>query len=200
MTPQKPGTQALSPEDLIALFEQKGALLAGHFRLSSGLHSDRYLQCAKILQYPDIAERIGSAMAQEFSDAKPECVVGPAIVGIVIAQEVGRALCVRAIFAERESGSMTLRRGFAVEKGERVLVVEDVITTGGSVREVVDALGEMGAEVVGVGVIIDRSGGKARFDVPFRPLARLEVKTFNEDDCPLCRRSEPVCKPGSRIS
>jgi len=200
MTPQKPGTQALSPEDLIALFEQKGALFTGHFRLSSGLHSDRYLQCAKILQYPDIAERIGSAMAQEFSDAKPECVVGPAIGGIVIAQEVGRALGVRAIFAERESGSMTLRRGFAVEKGERVLVVEDVITTGGSVREVVDALGEMGAEVVGVGVIIDRSGGKADFDVPFRPLARLEVKTFNEDDCPLCRRGEPVCKPGSRIS
>jgi len=200
MTPQKPGTQALSQEDLIALFEQKGALLTGHFRLSSGLHSDRYLQCAKILQYPDIAERIGSAMAQEFSDAKPECVVGPAIGGIVIAQEVGRALGVRAIFAERESGSMTLRRGFAVEKGERVLVVEDVITTGGSVREIVDALGEMGAEVVGVGVIIDRSGGKADFDVPFRPLARLEVKTFNEEDCPLCRRGEPVCKPGSRIS
>jgi len=200
MTSQKPGTQALSPEDLIALFEQKGALFTGHFRLSSGLHSDRYLQCAKILQYPDIAERIGSAMAQEFSDAKPECVVGPAIGGIVIAQEVGRALGVRAIFAERESGSMTLRRGFAVEKGERVLVVEDVITTGGSVREVVDALGEMGAEVVGVGVIIDRSGGKARFDVPFKSLARLEVKTFNEDDCPLCQRGEPVCKPGSRIS
>lgn len=190
----------LSPKNLIDLFEQKGALLTGHFRLSSGLHSERYLQCAKILQYPDIAGRIGSAMAREFSDAGPECVVGPAIGGIVIAQEVARALGVRAIFAERESGSMTLRRGFAVEKGERVLVVEDVITTGGSAQEVVDALGQMGAEVVGVGAIIDRSGGKAEFGVPFKSLARLQVNTFTEDECPLCRRGEPVYRPGSRKS
>ena len=200
MTPQKPESETLSPEELIALFERKEALLTGHFRLSSGLHSERYLQCAKILQYPEIAGRIGAALAQEFSDARPECVVGPAIGGIVIAQEVGRALGVRAIFAERESGSMTLRRGFAVEKGERALVVEDVITTGGSAREVVDALGEMGAEVVGVGSIIDRSGGRAEFGVPFKSLARLEALAFTEAECPLCRRGEPVYKPGSRKS
>ncbi len=198
MTPQE--SRSLSPEELVDLFKQKDALLTGHFLLSSGLHSDKYLQCAKVLQYPDAAERIGAAIADKFSGEMPQCVVGPAIGGIVVAQEVGRALGVRAIFAERESGSMTLRRGFAVDKGERVLVVEDVITTGGSVREVIDALGALGADVIGVGAIIDRSDASAQFDVPFRSLARLDVKTYSADECPLCRRGEPAQKPGSRKS
>jgi orotate phosphoribosyltransferase len=126
--------------------------------------------------------------------------VGPAIGGIVVAQEVARALGVRAMFTERESGSMTLRRGFAVERGERVLVVEDITTTGGSVREVIDAVSGAGATVVGVGAIIDRSGGTVDFGVPFRPLARLRVTTFRKETCPLCRRGVPLHKPGSRTS
>jgi len=190
----------LSQEHVIGIFEEKGALLTGHFRLSSGLHSDKYLQCALVLQHPDVAERIGSAMAALFSDKKPEAVIGPAIGGIVIAQEVGRALGVRAMFSEREGDSMTLRRGFSVAKGERVLVVEDVITTGGSVQEAVDALVALGADVVGVGVIIDRSGDRATFSVPFKSLARLEVSAYTEEECPLCRSGEPIYKPGSRKS
>lgn len=198
MASKKPESSGLAPEELIEIFEQKGALLTGHFLLSSGLHSEKYLQCALVLQYPDNAGRIGSAIADLFANEKPGCVVGPAIGGIVIAQEVARALGVRAMFSEREAGSMTLRRGFSVDKGERVLVVEDVITTGGSAREAVDALGKMGANVVGVGAIIDRSGGRADFGVPFKPLARLEVKTFSEDECPLCRSGDVAYKPGSR--
>ena len=185
---------------MLKIFEDRGALLSGHFQLTSGLHSEKYLQCALVLQHPDVAQRIGSAMADLFVDEKPDCVVGPAIGGIVVAQEVARALGVRAMFSEREAGSMTLRRGFSVARGERVLVVEDVITTGGSVQEAVDALVGMGANVVGVAVIIDRSGGRAKFSVPFKSLARLEVKTYTEEQCPLCRRGEPTDKPGSRKS
>jgi orotate phosphoribosyltransferase len=196
----KDSKRTLSSDELLALFEQKGALLTGHFRLSSGLHSDKYLQCALILQYPDIAGRIGSAMAERFVDDRPDCVVGPAIGGIVVAQEVARALGVRALFTERESGTMTLRRGFSVKKGERVLVVEDITTTGGSVKEVVDALRRMGAIVVGIGAIIDRSGGAVMFDIPFRPLARLKVSSYTERECPLCKRGDPIYKPGSRAS
>jgi orotate phosphoribosyltransferase len=191
---------SFSPDELLDIFEQKGALLKGHFLLSSGLHSDKYLQCALVLQYPDLAERIGAAIADLFSGANPDCVVGPAIGGIVVAQEVARALGVRAMFAEREAGIMTLRRGFAVERDERVLVVEDIITTGGSVQELVDALNRMGANPVGIGVIIDRSSGRAQFDVPFKSLARLEVTTFEESECPLCRDGTPAYKPGSRAS
>ena len=190
----------LSQEEILRLFEEKDALLTGHFELSSGLHSEKYLQCALVLQHPDAAARIGSAMADLFADERPDCVVGPAIGGIVIAQEVGRALGVRAMFSEREGDSMTLRRGFSIAEGERVLVVEDVITTGGSVQEAVDALVAMGANVVGVGVIIDRSDGRASFSVPFKSLAKLEVNAYSENECPLCRSGESAYKPGSRKS
>ena len=193
-------SSGLSSDELLDIFEGKGALLTGHFRLSSGLHSDTYLQCALVLQYPDIAERIGTGIADLFSDTNPDCVVGPAIGGIVVAQEVARALGVRAVFAERESGVMTLRRGFSVGEGERVLIVEDVMTTGGSVQEVIDAMNRAGANVIGVGAIIDRSGGKATYDVPFKALARIEVSTFSETECPLCRQDIPLYKPGSRKS
>lgn len=187
-----------SPVKLIRIFQKTGALLNGHFLLSSGLHSDKYLQCARVLQYPEIAEKIGASIADKFRDDKPDCVIGPAIGGIVVAQEVGRALGVRTMFAERESGEMKLRRGFKVDKDERVLIVEDIITTGGSVKEVIEAVRGMGATVVGVGVIIDRSGGAAGFDVPFKPLAELGVEAFEEDDCPLCKKDIPLVKPGSR--
>jgi orotate phosphoribosyltransferase len=197
---RKPEASTLTPDEVLALFEEKGALLRGHFLLTSGLHSDAYLQCALVLQYPDIAERIGASIARLFADAEPDCVVSPAVGGIVIGQEVARSLGVRAMFTERESNTMTLRRGFSVAAGERVLVVEDITTTGGSVQEVVDAAARAGATVVGVGAIIDRSGGKARFNVPFKPLACLEVATFSEAECPLCRQGTPACKPGSRKS
>ena len=200
MSPKKTGGGKLSAAKLLEIFEQKGALLTGHFRLTSGRHSERYLQCAIVLQHPEIAQLIGSALAEKFSKTKPDCVVGPAIGGIVVAQEVARALGLRAMFTERESGKMTLRRGFAVERGERVLVAEDIITTGGSVQEVIDTVSQAGGDVVGVGVIIDRSGGKAKFKVPFKPLARLSVTTFREEACPLCRRGVPLYKPGSRKS
>ncbi len=190
----------LTQEEVLRLFEEKDALLTGHFRLSSGLHSEKYLQCALVLQHPDAAGRIGAAMAEMFSDAEPECVVGPAIGGIVIAQEVGRALGVRAMFSEREGDRMTLRRGFSIEEGERVLVVEDVITTGGSVQEAVDALVGLGADVVGVGVVVDRSGGRASFSVPFKSLMTMKSETFKEEDCPLCRSGDAVHRPGSRKS
>ena len=200
MSAKKAKPEKLTAAKLLEIFEQEGALLSGHFRLSSGRHSEKYLQCAIVLQHPEIARLIGSALAEKFSKTKPDCVVGPAIGGIVVAQEVARALGVRGMFTERESGTMTFRRGFAVQKGERVLVVEDIITTGGSVREVIDAVSRAGGDVVGVGVIIDRSGGKTKFEVPFKPLARLRVTTFREEACPLCRRGVPVYKPGSRKS
>ena len=194
------GSSSLPPMELLEIFKKREALLTGHFLLTSGLHSGMYLQCALALQHPEVAGRIGAAMAEMFSDAKPDCVVGPAIGGIVIAQEVGRALGVRAMFCEREGDSMTLRRGFSVAEGERALVVEDIITTGGSVQEAVDALVAMGADVVGVGVIIDRSGGGASFSVPFKSLMTMKIETFKEEECPLCRAGEPVYKPGSRKS
>lgn len=188
----------LTAEEVLDIFQRKGALLNGHFQLTSGLHSERYLQCALVLQYPDIAGRFGAGIARNFGKDAIDCVVGPAVGGIVIAHEVGRALGVRAIFTEREAGAMKLRRGFSVRPGERTLVVEDVTTTGGSVKEVISVLEQAGAVVVGVGAIIDRSGGGADFGRPFKPLAQLQVMTFAPDECPLCRNGVPLSKPGSR--
>lgn len=198
MPQRKSRVTKLTAKELLVLFEQEGALLTGHFHLSSGLHSEKYLQCAIILQRPDLSERIGAAIAAKFSRSKIDCVVGPAIGGIIVAHEVARALGVRAMFTERESDSMTLRRGFSIKKGERALVVEDITTTGRSVNEVIAALEALSAVVVGVGAVIDRSGGEARFSVPFKPLARLHVATFRPEACPLCRQGSPISKPGSR--
>ena len=180
------------------MFKECGALLQGHFLLSSGLHSDTYLQCAKVLQYPDKAELLGAGIAALFKDDKVGVVVGPAMGGVVIAQEVGRALKCRAVFTERENGVMALRRGFEIKKDERVLVVEDVVTTGGSAAEVAERLKAMGAHVVGVSAIIDRSGGGAAFCVPFRPLIAIKVETHKPESCPLCAQGTPAIKPGSK--
>lgn len=188
----------LPAKKVLELFEQKKALLSGHFLLTSGLHSEKYLQCALVLQYPDIAEQLGVAIASKFHRRKIDCVVGPAVGGIVIAHEVGRALGARVIFCEREGGSMRLRRGFSVRKDEQALVVEDITTTGGSVREVISVLEQAGASVAGVSAIIDRSGGGVEFGHPFKPLARLQVMTFPAEACPLCRQGMPLTKPGSR--
>jgi orotate phosphoribosyltransferase len=179
-------------------FRQTNALLEGHFLLSSGLHSPLYLQCALALQYPIDAARFGRAIAEQFLGAGIETVASPAIGGLVIGYAVAEALNVRFIWTERENGAMTLRRGFSVREGERILVVEDVITTGGSTRECMTALQERGAAVVGAASIIDRSGGAADVGVPRVALATLEVPSYKPEDCPLCASGSAAYKPGSR--
>jgi orotate phosphoribosyltransferase len=175
-----------------------GVLMEGHFLLSSGRHSGQYMQCARLLQYPQEAEQAGRALADLFRGDRVEVVVGPALGGVIIAHETARFLGVRCLFAERKDGVMQLRRGFSIEPGERVLVAEDVVTTGGSVREVIGLVESQGGKVVGVGSIIDRSGGASPFAVPFRSLFRLDIKSYAPGECPLCRAGIPAEKPGSR--
>ena len=176
-----------------------GALLDGHFRLTSGLHSPGYLQCALVLQYPREAERCGAMLADEVRSLGAQAVLSPALGGIVIGHEVARALGVRAIFAERQDGQLTLRRGFALSPGEKVLVVEDVVTTGGSTRETIDVARAAGAVVVAAGAIIDRSGGSQGLDVPFHALATVSLPTYQPESCPLCAAGSAAVKPGSRV-
>lgn len=185
-------------EEVLERFRRTGALLEGHFVLSSGLHSTEYLQCALVLQYPAEAEAFGRAIAEGFPRGQIESVVSPAIGGIVIGWEVARALGVRSIWTEREDGRMTLRRGFTVRPGESVLVVEDVVTTGGSTRETIEAMLAAGARVVGAASIIDRSGGRADVGVPRTALATLDVPSYAPASCALCAEGVPAVKPGSR--
>jgi orotate phosphoribosyltransferase len=189
---------AATAEDILDLFRRVGALLEGHFRLTSGLHSPGYLQCALVLQHPREAEACGAGIAERVRGLAPTVVLSPALGGIVIGHEVARALGVRAIFAERQDGTLTLRRGFSLDAADRVLVVEDVVTTGGSTRETIEAACAAGARVVGAAAIIDRSGGNQNLDVPFHALATVSLPTYQPDACPLCARGEPVVKPGSR--
>jgi orotate phosphoribosyltransferase len=185
-------------EEVIERFRRTGALLEGHFVLTSGLHSTEYLQCALVLQYPAEAESFGRAIAERFRGQNVETVVAPAIGGIIIGWEVARALGVRSIWTEREEGRMTLRRGFTVRPGEKVLVVEDVITTGGSTRETIEAMRAAGALVVGAASIIDRSGGRSDVGVPRVALATLDVPALAPAACPQCEAGVPAVKPGSR--
>ena len=185
-------------QEMLKIFRQTGTLQRGHFVLTSGLHSPQYFQCARVLQYPKYAEKLGQRIAEQFRNQRIDVVVAPAIGGIIVAHEVARALEVRAIFAEREEGNMRLRRGFSLSPGERVLVAEDVITTGGSVQEVLALVQEHEAEPVGVGVVVDRSGGTVDFGLPFYALMTLEVITYSPQECPLCQQGIPVTKPGSR--
>jgi orotate phosphoribosyltransferase len=189
---------AASADAILDRFRRAGALLEGHFRLTSGLHSPGYLQCALVLSHPADAEACGAAIAGRVKALNAQTVLSPALGGIVIGQEVGRALGIRAIFAERQDGSLTLRRGFALEKGEKVLVVEDVVTTGGSTRETIAVARAAGAEVVGAASIIDRSGGQQALDVPYISLATIALPTYEPASCPLCLAGQPVVKPGSR--
>ena len=188
----------MQTEEVIERFKATGALLDGHFVLSSGLHSPNYLQCALVLQVPEEAERFGRAIASHFRNDGIELVASPAIGGIVIGHEVARALGARFIWTERENGKMTLRRGFSVAGGERTLIVEDVVTTGGSTLETVTALQEVGANVVAAASIIDRSAGKADVGVRRIALATLEVPVVAAADCEQCRHGEPTTKLGSR--
>ncbi len=190
----------LSQQEIMRIFRETGALLSGHFLLSSGLHSPLYFQCALVFQHPEQGQRLGTELAAQVDAGSVDLVVSPAIGGIVVGQEVGRALGVRAIFAERQSGEMTLRRGFRIQQGERALVVEDVMTTGGSTEEVMRVVEAQGGQVVGVGVVVDRSGGTVGWKVPVKSLAKLEAVTYSPEDCPLCRDDVPLLKPGSRGS
>ena len=187
------------------IFEQTGAYLRGHFRLTSGLHSPGYLQCAKVLQYPAIAERLGAELAARLRTIMKEpadIVVAPAMGGLIIGHEVARALGVPFVFTERDPGTreMVLRRGFALQQGAKAVVIEDVITTGGSSREVVAIIRALGARAIATGSIMDRSGGAADVGVPRVALATLSVKTYGEGDCPMCAAGQSVTKPGSRPS
>src|SRR5687768_18031328 len=189
---------SLTSDTVLDVFRRLGALHEGHFRLTSGLHSPGYLQCALVLQYPREAEGLGAALAEQTSALRADVVLSPALGGIVIGQEVARALGVRAIFAERQEGTLTLRRGFSLAPGEKVLVVEDVVTTGGSTRETIEVARAAGAEVVGAASIIDRSGGHQQLDVPYIALASVALPTYDPAVCPLCRAGTPAVKPGSR--
>jgi orotate phosphoribosyltransferase len=187
-------------EDFLTLFKDRGALLEGHFLLSSGLHSPRYVQCARVLMDPALATRLGAALAEALRPAlpaPPSAVVAPALGGVLVAHEVARAFGVRGLFTERQDGTMTLRRGFALQPDEPVVVVEDAITTGGSTREVMDAVRALGARVIAVGSLIDRSGG-VDLGVPLRSLVRLDVATYPAGACPLCAAGSTAVKPGSR--
>lgn len=183
---------------LLSLLRDSGALLEGHFLLSSGLHSERYFQCARLLQHPDLAAEVGGHLAEACRSFDAQVVAAPALGGIIVAHEVGRALSRRAIFAERVEGTLTFRRGFSIEPGEGVLVVEDVVTTGRSTMETVEAVERCGGRVAGLGAIVDRSG-KLALPHPFRALLELPTPSFETGECPLCLAGEvPVTKPGSR--
>ncbi|MDR1621345.1 MAG: orotate phosphoribosyltransferase [Synergistaceae bacterium] len=198
----------MSLEQAMELFRRTGVMQEGHFKLTSGRHSDRYMQCARLFQYPAESAKVCTEIVEFFRDKNVDLVAGPAIGGIVMAYEAARILCtykagVRNIFAERENGVMTLRRGFQVEPGQRALVVEDVVTTGGSVKEVIELLHAQGVEVVGVGAVVDRSNGAVEFKaadskIPFHAFAALNVESWEPDACPLCRQGLPIVKPGSR--
>jgi orotate phosphoribosyltransferase len=189
----------MTDAEVLDLFRRSGALLEGHFKLSSGLHSDRYLQSALVLQYAECAVRLGHAIGDRTRHLQPTAVLSPALGGIVIGQEVGRALQVRALFAERQEGALALRRGFTLEPDDRVLIVEDVITSGGSTRETIAVAGAAGAQVVGAASIIDRGSDNSRLDVPLQSLVRMHVAAYEPASCPLCAQGLPVVKPGSRV-
>ena len=180
------------------ILSESGALLTGHFLLASGRHSDTYLQCAKVLQHPPLAEEVATALAGRIEVGEIHSVCGPALGGVVIAFELARQLGAKAIFTERKNGLMMLRRGFAIEPGERIVIAEDVVTTGDSVTETIEILREQGAEVVAVTALVDRSGG-VDFGRPFHHLLSMEPPTWESDRCPLCERGIGVVKPGGSL-
>jgi orotate phosphoribosyltransferase len=187
-------------DDILEMFRRSGALLNGHFQLTSGLHSPAYFQCAKVLQYPQFSESLAARIVDHFAAKQFDVVISPAIGGIVVGQEVGRQINVRTIFSERKDNEMQLRRGFEIGKGERVLICEDVVTTGGSVFEVIDLVKAKGAEIAGVGFIVDRSNGNADFGVDQFAVIQLNAETYPAESCPLCADGIPIEKPGSRKS
>jgi orotate phosphoribosyltransferase len=189
---------SLDQNEVLNLMEELGALHRGHFLLSSGRHSDTYFQCARLLQFPELARELGAAMAGFFADTAHDLVVSPALGGILVGHEVARALGRRFVFTERQDGIMTIRRGFALEAGEKVVIAEDVVTRGTSVQEVVDVVERAGGKVVGLTSIVDRTGGEVDLPLPLHALAKVTVETWAPDACPLCADGVAVVKPGSR--
>lgn len=190
-------SDAMTEKEVEDLLIETSAIMEGHFLLTSGLHSPRYVEKFNVLQKPIYTEKLCRAMAEKFKDANIETVVGPVTGGILLAHETGKALGTRAIFTERENGKMTFRRGFTLHEGERVLIVEDIVTTGGSIREVIDVVKEHGGIPVAVSMLVDRSGGKATFgDVPSTALLHMDVKTYKPEECPLCKAGIPMTKRG----
>jgi orotate phosphoribosyltransferase len=196
--PMRDRQSSMPEQEILRVFREHHALLEGHFILSSGLHSDRYIQCALVLQYPRVAERLCSALAAQLMPLDASVVVAPALGGVLVAHEVARVLGIRALFTERQDGRMTLRRAFSLAPGEPALVVEDVITTGGSTRDTMKCVEEAGGKVVGAGALIDRSGGAADLGVPKAALVTLTVQNYDPSACPLCQSGIPAVKPGSR--
>ncbi len=188
----------MTEDKVLTLMEELGALHSGHFLLSSGLHSDRYFQCARLLQFPDLAREVGAAMGQFFADTSHDLVVSPAMGGILIGHEVARALGRRFVFTERKDGQMMIRRGFSLEDGEKVIIAEDVVTRGTSLLEVIDVVEKAGGKVVGLTTIIDRTGGDVELPLPLHALAKVQVQTWEADGCPLCTEGQELVKPGSR--
>jgi orotate phosphoribosyltransferase len=188
----------MTSEQVLDIYKKTGALLTGHFLLSSGLHSEQYLQSALVLQQPDIATKLCLALAEHFKNSSIEVVIAPALGGVFVSQETARALGVRALFAERVNGELSLRRGFTIKPGERVLVVEDVITTGKSTKETIEVVRKAGGVVIAAGSLVDRSGGKAQLGVPYKSLMTLDVPTYTSEACPLCKAGSTPVKPGSR--
>lgn len=188
----------MTENEILQIFKERSALLEGHFILSSGLHSNRYIQCALVLQFPPIAERLGQELARKMNELHPHTVAAPALGGVIVAHEVARALGARAVFTERQDGQMKLRRGFSLEPNEPTLVVEDVITTGLSTRETIHCVEQAGGKVLGVGALVDRSGGLVHFGLPQSALLTMNVGTYPAAECPLCQEGIPTSKPGSR--
>ena len=188
----------MTSSEIIGMLKEAEVLLEGHFLLTSGRHSDRYMQCAKIFQNAKYSVPLCAELAEKYKDDNIEVVIGPAIGAMQMAYEVGKQLGVKNIFAERENGKMTLRRGFTIDKGQRVLIVEDVVTTGGSVREVMELVKECGGEIVGIGSIVDRTGGKIDFGVPYKSAFSMDITSYEPDECPICKTGKPLVKPGSR--
>lgn len=188
---------SLSQQDALELFRSSGAFLEGHFILTSGLHSPHYVEKFRVLEYPRYTSRLCEHIAGEFGNDGVSIVLGPATGGIILAHEVGKHLGVRSMFTERIDGKMALRRGFTITPEDRVLLVEDIVTTGGSILEVIEIVRESGATLVGLGFLVDRSGGRADFGIPAKAIITLDVVTYPPEDCPLCRQGIPAVKPGS---
>ncbi len=188
----------MEQSDIIKMLEDTGALLDGHFKLRSGLHSNRFFQAALVFQYPDVAAKICAELANKIGDVQVDTVLAPALGGVIVGYEFARTLGVRSVFAEKENDGLVLRRGFKFSPGEKVFIAEDVITRGRRVQQTIDLAREHGAEVVGVGVVVDRSGGKASFDVPLTSLVKLQLETYPPEECQLCKSGLSLDTPGSK--
>ncbi|MBL7155880.1 MAG: orotate phosphoribosyltransferase [Candidatus Omnitrophica bacterium] len=187
----------MTTKEILDIFRKTGAILEGHFKLSSGLHSAQYLQCARVLQFPRHAKKLCGALAEKFKSTRPDVVIAPALGGIVVSHEVARALDAQSLFTERVEGKMALRRGFELNKKDKILVVEDVVTTGLSTKEVIEVVRSFGSEIVGVGCLVDRSAG-IDFGVKTESLIKIDIPTYKSENCPLCAAKIPITKPGSR--